>query len=143
MIIRPMTLDDYDAVMALMAGTPGVAVRAADSPAAIAGYLARNPGLSLVAEADAAIIGCLFCGHDGRRGYLHHVVVAPHRRGQGVGRALVEQALDSLAALGIYKTHLDVFATNAPALTFWEHAGWQRRDDIVRFSFNRSDDPNV
>jgi len=141
--IRPMTLDDNHAVMALMAGTPGVAVRAADSPEAIARYLERNPGLSLVAEDDALIVACLFCGHDGRRGYLHHVVVDREHRGRGIGRALVDRALDSLAALGIYKTHLDVFATNAPALAFWQHAGWQRRDDIVRFSFNRSDDPNV
>ncbi|HOU40951.1 MAG TPA: GNAT family N-acetyltransferase, partial [Promineifilum sp.] len=50
MDIRPMTLSDYDAVMALMSGVPGVAVRTADSPPAIGRYLERNPGLSLVAE---------------------------------------------------------------------------------------------
>ena len=143
MNIRPMTLADYEAVMALMAGTPGIAMRAADSPEAIGRYLARNPELSLVAEADEELIGCVFCGHDGRRGTLHHVVVAPARRGQGIGRALVEQALDGLAALGIYKTHLDVFADNEPALAFWQSTGWQRRGDIVRFSFNRSDDANI
>lgn len=143
MNIRPMTLADYDAVLALMRGAPGVAVRAADAPEAIARYLARNPDLSLVAESDDGLIGCVFCGHDGRRGYLHHVVVAPAWRGQGVGRALVAQALDGLAALGILKTHLDVFADNAPAIAFWAATGWQRRGDIVRFSFNRSADPNV
>jgi ribosomal protein S18 acetylase RimI-like enzyme len=138
-----MTLADYDAVMALMAGTPGIAVRAADSPEAIGRYLARNPGLSLVAAGDEGLAGCVFCGHDGRRGYLHHVIVAPAWRGQGIGRMLVERALDGLAALGIYKTHLDVFADNEPALAFWEATGWQRRGDIVRFSFNRSDDANI
>ncbi len=143
MDIRPMTLADYDAVMALMRGVPGVAMRAADSPAAIARYLERNPGLSLVAEHEGRVVGCVFCGHDGRRGYLHHVVVAPARRGQGIGAALVARALDGLAALGIYKTHLDVFADNEPAIAFWQHSGWQRRDDIVRFSFNRSGDANI
>jgi len=138
-----MTLSDYDAVMALMSGVPGVAVRAADSPPAIGRYLERNPGLSLVAEDGGALVGCVFCGHDGRRGYLHHVVVAPAARGQGVGAAMVARALDGLAALGIYKTHLDVFADNTPAIAFWQHTGWQRRDDIVRFSFNRSDDANI
>ncbi len=143
MNIRPMTLADYDAVIALMDGMPGIVVRAADSPEAIGRYLARNPGLSLVAEADEGLIGCVFCGHDGRRGTLYHVVVAPARRGQGVGRALVERALDGLSALGIYKTHLDVLADNEPAIAFWEANGWQRRGDIVRFSFNRSDDANI
>jgi len=141
--IRPMTMADYDAVMALMQGTPGVAVRAADAPEAIARYLARNPDLSLVAEGDEGLIGCVFCGHDGRRGYLHHVVVAPAVSGQGIGRALVSRALDGLAALGILKTHLDVFADNDPALAFWDATGWQRRGDIVRFSFNRSADANI
>ena len=140
---RSMIPEDYDAVMDLMHGAPGVAVRAADSPQAIGRYLARNTGLSLVAESDGALVGCLFCGHDGRRGYLHHLVVAPAWRGQGIGRALVERALEGLAALGILKTHLDVFATNEVAIAFWQQTGWQRRDDIVRFSFNRSDDPNV
>ena len=143
MNIRAMTLADYDAVLGLMRGTPGVAVRAADSPAAIARYLARNPGLSLVAESDDELIACVFCGHDGRRGALHHVVVAPAWRGQGVGRALVARALDGLAAEGIYKTHIDVFADNTPAIAFWERTGWQRRDDIASFSFNRSDDANI
>lgn len=143
MDIRPMTPADYDGVMALMGGVPGVAVRAADAPEAIGRYLERNPGLSLVAEEGEALVGCVFCGHDGRRGYLHHVVVAPAARGRGIGAALVARALDGLAALGIYKTHLDVFADNAPAIAFWQHTGWQRRDDIVRFSFNRSDDANI
>ena len=143
MNIRPMTFDDYAAVMALMSGTPGIAVRAADSPEAIGRYLARNPGLSLVAEEDDGLIGCVFCGHDGRRGYLHHVVVVPSRRGQGIGRALVARALDGLAALGIYKTHLDVFADNDAAVAFWQATDWQRRGDIVRFSFNCSTDANI
>jgi len=141
--IRPMTMADYDAVLGLMRGTPGVAVRAADAPEAIARYLARNPGLSLVAESDGEVIACVFGGHDGRRGSLHHVVVAPAWRGQGVGRALVARALDGLAAEGIHKTHIDVFADNEAAIAFWEATGWQRRGDIVRFSFNRSVDANV
>lgn len=141
--IRPMTSADYDDAMALMDGTPGVVVRAAASPEAIGRYLARNPGLSLVAESDGRPVGCLLCGHDGRRGYLHHVVVAPAYRGQGVGRALVERALDGLAAAGIAKTHIDVFADNSAALAFWRHTGWQLRDDIRRLSFNRSADPNA
>ena len=141
--IRPMTPADYDDAMALMGGTPGVVIRAVDSPEAIGRYLARNPGLSLVAESDGRPVGCLLCGHDGRRGYLHHVVVAPAYRGQGVGRALVERALDGLAAAGIAKTHIDVFADNAAALAFWQHTGWQLRDDIRRLSFNRSADPNA
>ncbi|CUS02398.2 GCN5-related N-acetyltransferase [Candidatus Promineifilum breve] len=141
--IRPMTFDDYDAVLALMRGAPGVAVRAADSPAAIQRYLTRNPGLSFVAESDDRLIGCIFGGHDGRRGSLLHLAVAADFQRQGVGRRLVERALAGLAAEGILKSHIDVFADNRGAIAFWQRLGWVKRDDICRFSFNNSSDPNV
>jgi ribosomal protein S18 acetylase RimI-like enzyme len=143
MNIRPMTIEDYESVLALMRDTPGVSVRAADSPEAIGRYLARNPGLSLVAESDGRLVGCLFCGHDGRRGYLHHVVVHPDYRRMGLGRRMVTMALDGLEAAGIFKSHLEVFANNDGAMAFWRTLGWQRREDIRRFSFNRSTDPNA
>ena len=141
--IRPMTFEDYHAVLALMRPAPGVAVRAADSPEAIKRYLDRNPGLSLVAESEGRLIGCVFCGHDGRRGALHHLAVDAAYRRQGVGRRLVERSLDALAEEGILKTHIDVFADNFGALAFWQRLGWQRRDDLNRFSFNRSTDSNA
>lgn len=143
MIIRPMTLADYDDVLALMTDTPGVSVRAADSLSAIERYLLRNPGLSLVAEMDYRIVGCVFCGHDGRRGYLYHVVVDPGYRRQGIGLTMVERALEGLAFEGIEKTHIDVFADNSGALAFWQRLGWQLRTDLFRLSFTLSADPNA
>lgn len=138
-----MTIDDYDAVRALMRGTPGVSLRAADSRESVERYLARNPGLSRVAEIDGRIVGCLFAGHDGRRGMLNHLVVHPDVRRQGIGRRLVTAALDGLAAEGILKTHLVVFADNGTAIAFWRELGWLARDDLRGFSFNRSADPNA
>ena len=66
-----MTVQDYEQVMALCAGQPGVLIRDADSPEHFARYLQRNPGLSLVARDGEALAGCILCGHDGRRGYLN------------------------------------------------------------------------
>ncbi len=112
-----MTLDDYDAVLALMRGTPGVSVRAADSRESIERYLARNPGLSLVAESNGRIVGCLFAGHDGRRGSLNHVVVAPAYRRMGIGRRIVTCALDGLEAVAIIRSRNNrpiIFSTSWP-----------------------------
>lgn len=141
--IRPMTLADYDAVWALMLATPGVSRRAADSRDSVERYLARNPGLSQVAESDGRLVGCVFAGHDGRRGTLNHLIVHPDARRQGLGRRLVERALDGLEAAGIMKSYIFVFADNEDALAFWRALGWQLRDDTRSFSFNRSDDPNA
>ena len=132
--IRTMQLTDYDAVMALMQQTPGVSIRDADSREATQRYLDRNPGLSFVAHADGAIAGCIMSGHDGRRGYLQHLLVVPACRKQGIARDLVGHCVAALATLGIAKSHVDVLITNAPAQAYWERAGWTRRDDIYRYS---------
>lgn len=141
--IRAMTIDDYDAVMALMQQTPGVSIRDADSPSGVARYLQRNPGLSFVAQHADGIVGCLMAGHDGRRGYLNHLVVHPGHRGQGLAAALVDACLDGLQREGILKSHLDVLLTNDLAQAFWEHAGWTRRTDILKYSLVRGDNQNA
>ncbi|HSO08017.1 MAG TPA: GNAT family N-acetyltransferase, partial [Pelomicrobium sp.] len=104
-------------------------------PDGIARFLARNPDLSLVAHEDGRLVGFVFCGNDGRRGYLHHLVVAPSHRGRGIGRALVERCIAALAAQGIVKVHADVLQENDDALRFWRRVGFGRRDDITRFSY--------
>ena len=47
--IRPMMEEDIPAALALWQGLPGIGLREADSPPALARYLRRNPGLSFVA----------------------------------------------------------------------------------------------
>jgi N-acetylglutamate synthase len=143
MEIREMTMEDYDVVIGLLAATRGVRLREADSRDATARYLERNPGLSFVALVDGRIVGCVMCGHDGRRGYLQHLAVSQHDRRRGVGSALVEACLVKLERLGILKTHIDVLVENQQAHDFWRGHGWQRRDDILRYSFLRIRDTNA
>jgi ribosomal protein S18 acetylase RimI-like enzyme len=132
--IREMTIDDYAAAAVLWAAVEGVGLSQADSPAGIAQYLRRNPGLSFVAHDNGQLVGAVLCGHDGRRGYLHHLAVAESHRGRGIGRTLVYRCLDALRSIGIAKCHLFVFATNYAAIGFWESSGWERRNDLVVMS---------
>ena len=141
--IRVMTIDDYDAVIQLMNQTPGVSVRQADSRQAVARYLDRNPGLSFVACSDDTVVGCIMSGHDGRRGYLQHLLVRPEHRGRGIGSMLVERCLDALGELGIQKSHVDVFKTNVMAARFWVRQGWKLRTDIDRYSCIRGGNENA
>ncbi|MCJ7960310.1 MAG: GNAT family N-acetyltransferase [Pseudomonas sp.] len=141
--IRVMTSTDYDAVLALMQGTPGISLRDADSRDATERYLARNPGMSFVAEAKGQLIACVMCGHDGRRGYLQHLLVLPEYRRQGIAQALTQRCLDVLTQLGIHKCHLDVFKTNTRAAQYWQGQGWHLRTDIDRYSFTRSGNDNA
>ncbi len=142
-VVEEMTIADYDAVRALLHSTPGVTHRAADSRDSTSRYLARNPGLNFVARSQGRIVGCVMCGHDGRRGYLQHLAVEPSLRRLGIGTALVHHCVESLRRLGIDKTHIDVLAGNSAARQYWINRGWLKRDDIVRFSFISSADPDA
>ena len=143
MKIRQMTIDDYDDIIVLLQGTPGVTVRDADSKEATSKYLHRNPGLSFVATIESKIVGCVMCGHDGRRGYLQHLIVKQDYRKQGIGDKLFMSCIHDLQKIGINKTHLFVLNTNELAINYWSNKGWQRRDDIHMYSYNISEDNNV
>ncbi|MGM8932667.1 GNAT family N-acetyltransferase [Salinicola halophyticus] len=144
--IQPMTPDDHADFAAMMLRTPGVVLRTADGYAATQRYLERNPGLSFVARPaeGTGIVGCAMAGHDGRRGYLQHVMVDPDYRHLGLARMMVERCLAALLDAGIEKVHLDTLADNHQAHRFWQHLGWaDRRDEIVKFSRVLVEDDNA
>lgn len=143
-ILSEFTLDHYDEVLTLWRNTPGICVRDADSREAIARYLARNPGLSFIAlSGDNRVIGSALSGHDGRRGYLQHVVVEPAFRNRGIAHALVTRCLGALAAEGIAKMHVDVLTDNDLANAYWLRRGWKRRDHTYRYSLTYSGGENA
>ncbi len=135
MHLREVTSADHAALHALWARTPGIQLRAEDACAPFCAYLERNPGLSLLAEVDGAIVASLLAGHDGRRGYLQHLVVDPCHRRRGIASALIEAVLARLAAQGIAKSHVFVLDAAPAALAFWRaRRGWLERRDIRVFS---------
>lgn len=130
MTLRTMTAADVSDALALWAACDGIGLSAADTPAALATFLARNAATSWVAVADGRLIGTVLAGHDGRRGFLYHLAVAVGARRRGLGRELVRHALTSLATAGIEKCHVMVFRSNDAGREFWDRLGWSRRNDI-------------
>ncbi|OGO39833.1 MAG: GNAT family N-acetyltransferase [Chloroflexi bacterium RBG_16_57_9] len=133
-IIREMHIQDYDAVLALWQASEGIGLSDADVRDNIARYLERNPNLSFVAYANGQLVGAVLCGHDGRRGFLHHLAVNQAYRRQGIGRALTHKCLTGLKQAGIDKCHLFVFGKNEIAINFWKDIGWTQRVDLVLMS---------
>jgi ribosomal protein S18 acetylase RimI-like enzyme len=123
--IREMTIDDYEEVAALWKATDGVWFDEDDEVGKLDAYLRRNPGLSFVARCEGRVVATVQCGHDARRGYLHHLAVAPNYRRQGLGAALVERSLARLAELGIPQCNINVLGDNQAGLKFWESTGWE------------------
>ena len=129
--IREMTPSDIDGALALWQGMEGIGLdEVVDSPQGIAQHLVRNPGLSSVATVGGDIVGTVLGGHDGRRGYLHHLAVVEQHRRRGIGRGLIERSLRALRELGIRRCHVFVFEEGAAAQAFWRAVGWQRREDL-------------
>lgn len=129
-IVRHFRIEDFNAVIALRRRTEGVGLNESDTRRAIAAYLRRNPNLSFVAEKDGRIIGAVLCGHDGRRGYLHHLAVSKRHRRCGIGRQLVSACLAKLRKAGIPKCNIFIFADNRAGMKFWAHTGWSLRTEL-------------
>jgi ribosomal protein S18 acetylase RimI-like enzyme len=137
-VIRPMTIDDYDRVTHLWSGSQAVKVySASDSRARIALFLQMNPDTSFVADADGDIMGTILGGFDGRRGYIHHLAVEADPRGRNIGFGLLEKTLTAMKKKGIEKVHVFVPTEHNPhGLAFWESQNWQRRPDLQLMTYN-------
>jgi ribosomal protein S18 acetylase RimI-like enzyme len=133
-IVREFRMTDYEAVLALWKATEGIVLVEADNRPNITKYIRRNPGMSFVWEVSGTIVGAILAGSDGRRGFLHHLAVAPTHRQRGIGRALVERVLVVMAKSGIEKCHLMVEPSNVEGRGFWKSLGWMERPDVVLMS---------
>jgi putative acetyltransferase len=125
-----MSAGDLESVLDLWGQTDGVGLNESDTPEHLQAFIDRNPNLSLVAQDGSLLVGAVLCGHDGRRGYLHHLTVIPTYRGRGVGREMVETCLASLSDLGILKCNIFLYVDNDPGQEFWRRCGWSARGDL-------------
>ena len=128
--VAEFTIGTYEQVYGLWESCDGIGLSSADSQPNIQIYLERNPGLSLLAYDGQTVVGTILCGHDGRRGYIHHLAVLSAYRRQGIGRLLVGKSLAALKSCGIQKCHLFIYHDNASGIEFWENIGWTYRQDI-------------
>jgi ribosomal protein S18 acetylase RimI-like enzyme len=128
--IRAMQIADFTEVEQLWRKTEGIGLTESDTRSNIALYLERNPGMSFIARQNRKLAGAVLCGHDGRRGYLHHLAVARDHRGRGIGKSLLNHCITQLARIGILKCNIFVYANNAQGEAFWIHHGWEKRSDL-------------
>lgn len=132
---RNITIKDYEMLIEFWKKVPGITPSGCDGYEAMDIFLDRNAGLSLACEDEGKnIIATILCGYDGRRGYLYHLAVSKEYRKQGIGKKLLDMAIDLLKEKGIEKCHLFVNENNPEAKKFYKAAGWLKRDDICVFS---------
>ncbi|MCS6903328.1 MAG: GNAT family N-acetyltransferase [Candidatus Bipolaricaulota bacterium] len=132
--IRPMKLEDYDAVIALWqrAGL-SFEPHARDSRSAISQQIESSGHLMLVAEADGQIVGTVFGSHDGRKGWINRLAVDPRYRRQGLAHQLIQRVEDALAREGLIIVAALVEAPNEPSLELFRKLDYEERRDIIYF----------
>jgi ribosomal protein S18 acetylase RimI-like enzyme len=99
----------------------------------LAGEIARDGVVVLVAEAGGAVVGYAYAeleGMDwmalrGPAGVIHDLVVDPERRGAGIGRRLLEEAVAALYARGAPRVVLTAAARNEAAQRLFAGAGFR------------------
>jgi len=129
--IEPFRSDHIQPALDLWRQCSGIALSEMDTPENLHRYLARNPDLSHVAcNCYGHLVGAALCGHDGRRGYLHHLAVDSDHRRMGIGRRLIHHCAVALQNIGIPKCHLFVIDDNHAGKRFWQRIGWQVRADL-------------
>jgi RimJ/RimL family protein N-acetyltransferase len=89
-----------------------------------------NAAVFVAERTDGAIIGRLSLARDQHPASAHvadlGLMVAKDARGQGVGRALLEAAVDWARGASIRKLELHVFPWNEPAIRLYERFGFER-----------------
>lgn len=96
----------------------------------IARKLTTQRELFVVGEQDGRIVAAAMAGYDGHRGWVNYLAVDPERRGQGLGRRMMETIERELASRGCPKLNLQVRRTNLDVIAFYEALGYAE-DDVV------------
>jgi ribosomal protein S18 acetylase RimI-like enzyme len=108
--------------------TPGVAVLAGR----VADFIERQVAVFLIAGegpdgiAQLRYFPSLWTGEP--EAYLEELYVVPARRGGGIGRALLEAAMETARAVGATRMDLNTGETDTAARALYESAGFTNRE---------------
>ncbi|PKM76933.1 MAG: N-acetyltransferase [Firmicutes bacterium HGW-Firmicutes-15] len=129
---------NIDAMLNLWSYIPEIQSSIADSFESVQGFMELNQASFLVALLDVKLIGTVMGGYNGWRGTIYHLAVHPDYRGQGIGRALLEQCIAVLHQRGAPRVDLYTYASNETAQAFYRKLGWRERKEVKNFSWEYS-----
>jgi ribosomal protein S18 acetylase RimI-like enzyme len=84
---------------------------------AVVGYLALTFGYSFE--------------HRGRDAFIDELYVTPERRGRGLGRLLLDAAIDACAQLGVQTLHLEVERRKTKTIALYKSLGFRDNDRLL------------
>lgn len=85
----------------------------------------------LAGTADGALVATAMVGHDGHRGWVYYLAVAPEQQGHGHGRAMMAACESWLREREVPKLNIMVRGDNGAARSFYERLGYATDDVVV------------
>jgi ribosomal protein S18 acetylase RimI-like enzyme len=102
----------------------------------IAGLIAREDSLVLVAEMDGRLVGC--CHLERRPGdvaYLGLLAVQPSQQGSGIGRTVVDEAERIAAAWGGTQLEMTVIRQREDLIAWYRRLGYEETGESRPFPY--------
>lgn len=84
----------------------------------------------LVAKDGENIVASVMVGHDGHRGCVYYLAIAPERQKQGLGAQTMSAAEAWLKDRGVWKMNLLIRGDNAAVKAFYERIGYTVEPNI-------------
>ena len=123
--IRPLTDGEEDAAVIALWHACDL-TRPWNDPARDLAFARGKPNSDiLVGLTGDRIVASAMVGHDGHRGTMYYVSVAPAEQGRGYGREMVAAAERWLLDRSIWKANLLVRSENAAVLNFYDGLGYR------------------
>ncbi|MCY3885835.1 MAG: N-acetyltransferase [Gammaproteobacteria bacterium] len=144
-----MTVRSVEIELARSQDIPSIALLARDEiehglgwryrPEAVRGLLHDPDTVVLVARrsepesAACKVVGFAVMTYDALEAHLKLLAVSPEHRRQGIARSLLSWVEKTALFAGVQRVYLEVRQENAPALTFYESAGFERIELVQNY----------
>jgi ribosomal protein S18 acetylase RimI-like enzyme len=133
LVLRAAEPHELNAVLSFWRTAAEDAHRPADTHAALATLHLRDPDALILAVDGNDIVGTIIAGWDGWRCHLYRLAVAPGRRREGIGGALVDVAEQRFRILGGSRADAMVLDENEQAHRIWAASGYHRQPEWSRW----------
>ncbi len=130
--IRPYAPGDFTSVVALWQACD--LARPWNDPAADIEFCLRSENSVLfvgVSADQSKVCATAMVGHDGHRGWVYYVAVAPDLQGKGAGREMMAHAEKWLSERGVPKAMLMVRETNKKVVGFYRRLGYEVEERVL------------
>jgi N-acetylglutamate synthase len=137
--VRPLGPEDHADLLRLWreSGLTTIRPEGRDAPEAFAGQIAGGLLFPLGLIQDGRLIGAVLATHDGRKGWINRLAIAPSFRRRGYARLLVASAEETLRRRGLQVMAALVESDNRASFELFRDLGYVEIDPGIHYLSKR------